>query len=528
MIAHGFEREYPIAKQHEFIRKLIESGNATLTERESPPGLEIKGEATKGYLQKLRPWRGRFLQLPKSLAGEYEAITGLTPTARIPIYTAAGQFMTRLSITGLAEGTTHIANLLSESFTGLGPTANPLINALLKVMGRSDLIYRLPRVLIRGFMANREEMMSLAEIGATKQAYRGTMGYFLNVLDKGSRLVSADIYNGMADAGWVPDTETGLREFVNQVGNYNKKLQPQIIRWLRDTHVQPFATAMQTFNTQGLRRMLLAPGVSGTSFRARLALHADIAAGLLGFAVLVAVINYLLSDDAEGPKGTKLGAVGWIGKDGKLHQLDLGRLTGWTRGPAITGVQSFVESKRAGLSSNTALSAAVRSMGNTALSEVTGPLNRFLTVSATGARPGVPMVQEAQVVPPQSPQDDFAPLRSQLAENIATGLRQASPLADAVAGLSEGKPLDEIAQRQASRFTPRTGMSQETIANLPRIVQASEINAYADALGKEARKVPIPDRWKMISERMTQDQLSPELRARAVIELRKKGTFRYP
>lgn len=366
--------------------------------------------------------------------------------------------------------------------------------------------------------------MELAEIGATKQAYRGTLGWFLNHIDRGSRLVMADIYRGMAEAGWVEDTETGLREFVNQLGNYNKKLQPTFIRWLRDTHVQPFATAMQTFNTQGLRRLLLAPGVSGTSARAKLALHADIAAGLMGFAVLVAFLNYLLSGKAEGPKGTKLGAVGWMGKDGKLQQLDLGLLTGWTRGARITGVQAFVESKRAGLPSNSALMAATRSVGNTALSEVTGPLNRFATVSLTGKRPGVPMVQEAQVVPPQ---DEFAPLRSQIAENTATALRQSSPLVDAIASFQEGKPISEIAQRQASRFTPRAGLSQETIENLPRIVKASEINAYADALGKQARKVPITERWKFVSDRMTQDGLSPELRGRAVVEMRKKGIFRY-
>lgn len=524
LLAHGFEREYPIALQHEFVRKLIESGNATLTEKESPPGLTIKGELTKGYLQKLRPWRGRFLQLPRSLAGEYEAITGLQPAARLAYYTKAAEMFTKLSITGLAEGTTHASNLLMETFTGLGPTSNPMINALLKVMGRSDLIYRLPRVIIRGFAANREEMMSLAEIGATKQPYRGTLGWFLNKIDQGSRLVSADIYKGMAENGWVDDTETGLREFVNQIGNYHKKLQPALVRWLRDTHVQPFASAIQTFNAMGLRRMVLAPGARGPTFRAKLALHADIAAGLIGFGVLVAVINYLLNQDVNGPKGTKLGAVGWIGEDGKLHQLDLGMLTGWTRGARITGFQAAVEARRAGLSGNTALMAATRSMGNTALSEVIGPLNRFATVALTGKRPGVPMVQEAQVVPPR---DDFAPLRSQIAENVATGLRQASPLADAVAGFAEGKPISDIAQRQASRFTPRTGMTQETIANLPRIVKASEINEYADALGKEARKVPLAQRWQFVSDRMTQDQLNADLRSRAVIEMRKKGVFRY-
>lgn len=525
LMANGFEREYPVGAQHDFINTMIENGVAAVSDRESPKDFEIMGQSTKGYLLKLKPWRGRWLQLPKSLAPEYEAITGLKPAASVPYATKFFSFLTKQSITGFAEGSTHMANLLMEVFTGIGPTANPMINVLLKSLGRADLLYRLPQVLIAGLADSREEMLELATIGAAKQPYSGILGRFLNVIDRGVRLSSNNIFTRMAAAGWVEDTETNRREFINQVGSYNRKLQPGWVRWLRDTHFQPFATAMQTFNVMGGRRMLGAPGVKASSTRAAAALRADIAAGALGFVMLVAFLNYLISGKAEGPKGTRLGAVGWIGKDKKLHQLDLGLLTGWTRGPRVTGAQAYVESKRSGLSTESAVRASMRQMGNTAISAIAGPGVQFTTKVVTGHRPGVPMVREAPVTPPQ---DEFNPLKSQLASNIKTAFRQANPIVDSTVSAIEGRPAQEIMQRQFSRFSPRVGMSEQTIEALPRIVKNSEINDYADALAKESHKVPVGQRPKWLLDRLNQDQLAPDVKARALIELRRKGAFTYP
>src|SRR5207248_9676597 len=101
---------------------------------------------------------------------------------------------------------------------------NPMLNALIKSLGRPDLLYRIPAVLIRGFTDRRSEMISLMERGSAKESYRGTIGRVLSAVDQGARLTAESVYKGMAEQGWVEDTETGLREFVNQVGNYNKRL----------------------------------------------------------------------------------------------------------------------------------------------------------------------------------------------------------------------------------------------------------------------------------------------------------------
>lgn len=522
IMKNGFGREYPVAKQHQFIKSLIDAGDAVLTDKEFPD-IQVKGEGTKGYLMRLGPFRNRWLQVRKSLAQEYQAASGLDPSASLGLYTKAADWLTRQSVAGLAEGSTHVSNLVSQVFTGIGPTGRPLLNALIKNTGRADIIYSLPKILINAFRDRRADMLHLAEIGAGKTPFPGSgklnlgMNWIITKVDKGTRLYARDVYKKMAANGIVPDTETGLREFVNQVGQYNKKLQPGWIRTLRDTGIQPFATAMQTFNVQGLRTLGLGPGAKGTGKLAALALRAEKASNLIGFAVLVGTVNYLVSGTSTGPKGTKLGAVGWIGDDGKLHQFDLGALTGISRGARITGIQPTIEAARLGLTDKEALASGVQGAGNTLLSSAMGPMNRAIFTALTGKRAGLPPVQEAPVVPPG---------KSQVMANVLQSAQQVNPLVDAAARVIQGKP-GEAVTRQLSRYTPKTGLSTETIEALPKITQTSQVNAYADALAKEAHKIPMKERGKWIMDRLKEDGLTPEMKGRAMLELRRKGAWSY-
>lgn len=531
LMANAFKREYPVAAQHEFIQTMIDEGLAKATKAPNPEGLLLNGETTIGRKLTLRPWSGSYLQVPKSMASEYDAGIGMLADQTIPGYTALGKAMTWLSTSGIAEGSTHVANLLSEMFTGPGPTGHPLLNALLKAAGRADILYRLPWVIMRGFSNNRDEMLALMERGMAKTPYRGLLvAPFLNTIDRGMRLTMASIYDDMVKNGWAEDTETGKREFINKLGNYKKELQPLWIRILRTTHVQPFATAIHNFNVQGLRSMTGRSGVKAAGHFARLALMAETAAGLLGVAVAVGVINYLLSGRPDGPQGTRLLNVGWIGDDKKLHQFDVGALTGWSRGPRVTGLQGYLESKRQGLNESQSQMNAARSVGNAALSYVSGPLNTVATIAATGERPGVkfgPNDRHLRVAPVQPPQQNYDALKSQLAANIAAALRSTTPAADAIASMVEGKSAEDIMQRQATRYMPKTGMKTETIANLPKIVTGSEVHAYSDSLGAQARRLPLNQRWNFVAGEMNKSQVPPEMRSRIIMDLRKAGTFSY-
>src|SRR5678815_3086002 len=69
IMANGFEKELPVATQHEFIKALIDSGNAKVMDNAKP--IDLMGEETKGYLLNLNPWRGKFLHVRKGLQPEY-------------------------------------------------------------------------------------------------------------------------------------------------------------------------------------------------------------------------------------------------------------------------------------------------------------------------------------------------------------------------------------------------------------------------------------------------------------------------
>lgn len=540
LMRNGFAREYPVAAQHDFIKHLVESGNAVTSGREFEPDLKIKGEPTKAYELKLRPWTDRptrvWLHVRESLAREYQRVTGLEKGTRLPLYSTTSEFFTKQSVMALAEGTTHSVNLFTRLLR-MGPTANPLINALIDV-GKStaagglpvDLLYTIPRVLIRGFTKQREAMLELTKISATKRPYRGGlgMGWLLNRFDQGIRLVAAENYRAMAKAKRVPDTETGLREYVNQAGQYSKAMQPTFLAFLRSTGIQPFATAVHTFNIQALRQGILSPGAKASSAKWALAMRVEQAAKFAAFLVLLRTIQgWLTPGSAAPPKGTPLGAVGWIDpKDQKLHTFDLGGLYGYTRLFNMTGIGPYMQARRMGLPTSTAVQQGLRSAESAGLRYLTGPLNQAGSIAITGSRPGVPMVREAPVVPPQQ-QDSLDPLKWQAAKNVETALIRANPWVSTYSDIKEGKTWEEIRRRQLLRFTPRTGPSAELIEAMPKVAETREMRDYTDYLATQARKLPIDKRADFIIKRLETDGVTDENWRQAWQMIRRKGVLRY-
>lgn len=525
IIAHGFEKELPVALQHEFIKKLIESGNAVVTDSMKGGDLTVKGEKTKPYLLKMRPWNNKFLQLRNSLTHEYESLVGIESNRRIPILSAVSDFLTRQSVAGLAEGTTHSANLLSEIFTGLGPTPNPIVNALLKTFGRMDLIYRLPKVFITAIKSKPKDLLALAEIGATKEGYKGLIaGRLLNSLDRSVRLNAAEVYKNMAKEGWVQDTETGLREFVNQTGNYNKRFQPYLIRFLRNSGAQPFATAYHNFNAMAVRRLGLGPGAKAPTKLRALALRADILGGWVGFAAIVTGLNYLISGNAFGPTGTPLGAVGWIGDDGKTKFFDVGGMTGYGRSLRISGIKDVAEGQMAGVQPGISAKQFGERMANTALGYVAGPLPRFATTATTGKSLSVPSVDISE---PGVPSENFRIMDNQFAMNVKEALKEANPIVNSLFMMNEGKPLQEIASKQATRYMPKSVSGIKSSDKFGEIVNKSNTKDYADRISKEARKLPRNERMDFIAKRLESDNVDPKFIPEIQREIKFKGTFKY-
>lgn len=557
IMANGFEREYPVAKQHEFIRKAVESGLAVINKSEKP--VEIRGETSKAYQLKTGTWNKQWLHVPRSMALEYEIASGLRPDVKLGLFTRINDFFTKQSVQGLAEGTTHGSNLMVALLSAPGPTGSPLLNTALKSVALpATTAYNFGKALAFGLSESvgprmeaalklagikapegmtlsewvRDTELGLAKISATKQPYMGAISArILNPIDRGVRVTLASVYKKFAEQGLVPDTETGLREFVNQAGNYSKRLQPEWIRILRSTAIQPFATAVHNFNVLGVRRMVGGPGAKATSLRAAALLRADTAATLIGVFTTAAMVNYLLNKgNVQGPKGTPLGGIGLDPKDHpeikaameklgmdttRPYHFNLLRFMGFERGPRALGILPYIEARRLGVAGPQAAERAAESVASTGMRYFGGPGMSWAWETATGKRFSYPPIQQAPVA---------APGESQILRNMAQGAVDANPISASIVDLVEGKPIASVAQRQFSRFSPTPGMREELAQKLPEIIEKGQEKEFAKDIMRRARNMKPSARSKYVEEQI-QKITDPKVRRMVVRSLAREGVL---
>ena len=492
IIARGFEGDFAIAMKNKMDRLLVESGDAAIT-KTSEPAPTLKGEPSVSF-----PYRNlalvedgkmipisRSLWIRKSLSGEYRRLAGTDAPLEIPIFTKhVGERLTHMAIAGLSEGTVHVSNLLAGILTRPGPTASPLFNSLLKVTGRADVPITIAQLVRKSFANNKAQLAELAEIGALKEGYHGKlMGAFLGKVDRAVRLTLDDIYQGMAAKGIVEYTPRARREFINQVGQYNKRLQGPLIKALRETHVGPFATAGRAFNVLGLKTIALSPGVKATSLAHAAALRADALAGWVGAFTIAATINYLTSGQVTGSPGTPLGDLDMgIDAEGKHHVFPLSAVFGYDRALRITGLRGFIESQRIGLKRAASFQRGLENVVTAAVNPAMGPTIHAGIMAATGHRAALPAVREAPVVEPGS-------AMPQMVADTEHALLEANPIIASAYEASQGKPFADILQRQLTRFAPRSAPTADLIEALPKIVEKRQMEDYINDISRRAKKL---------------------------------------
>ncbi len=534
LISNTFQRQLEIARKNEMDQKLVASGNAKI----APPGqtIEIAGErgiafplarqvvVLAGNPNKIIS-QARNIYVRQSLAGEYRTAANVDASFAIPVVTPIMNAFNRAALAGLTEFTVHMSNQFTALF--LRPTSGPLLtDSLLSLFGRADVPVTLVRALIKSFGDHTQQLAELAEIGSLREERqtKNPLGRILQKTDRTTRLILDDTFQRLVESGIVPDTETARREYANAIGQYNKRMQGPLTRFLRETGFGPFVVAGKTFNVLGIKTMTLSPGTKATNAFAAAALRANMLAKWIGFVVLLGVLNYLLTKDKKGGplgrKGVRLGDLdtGRTDKNGKPLSLPLMDIFGLGRGARVTGIRGYVQARYLGLSNGTALDAAAKDVINAAVGPVAGPGPRAATIMATGSAPAVGVPRTAPVA---------APGQNQLALNIGAALGEANPVVKSILDVQGGKTLEQAAGRQFPRFAMRPGMEGEKAANMPKIVNAAQLNAYTEDLGKKARGMPLQQRYKFVQQKLTSDKLNPQNKARAMVILERQGVFKY-
>lgn len=323
------------------------------------------------------------------VAGEMRQVLG--PDRELPKLplTVAAQWA---SLASLGDFFSHIGNL-STGFMRAGMHPFDTIRGI-----KADL-YNEPW--FRDHIVELARISALREHGADTGGTHGLFGggkldptkytsELLTLMDRTMRVTAAKAFDRMAASGRAEATQGNKRDFVNQIGgNYNKRTQSQLVAFLRDTGLGPFATASGNFLMQSLRLIGLRPGVRTNSLKSSMRLQAEMLARIAILPAAAVALNQMMWGKPEGDEKTPWGA--WkIGEgNGKTYYIDLLGLTGLRRSLRTVGLQSMIEgqregARRAGSNAGTDSGRAIHDVVLATLHAGLGPPVDFMETLRTG------------------------------------------------------------------------------------------------------------------------------------------------
>lgn len=527
IVRNTFEKQLEVANKNTFDDALVQSGNAKI---DSPGRVVMIGDKpaigfplsrrlmittkegqTKSFSQ------AKNIYVRADLASEYRTASGVDKKWNIPLLTPFMTLLNRAALSGLTDATVHLSNQATALFNR-PVSGNFWMDTLLSNADRADVPVTMVRAIIKAFKDNSEQAAELAKIGALRplDIHYGVFGRALKATDRITRLVLDDAFKELVRKGLVENTETERREYVNQIGQYNRRLQGPLTRLLRDIGFGPFVTAGKTFNALGVKMVTLSPGAKASSAYAAAVLRANVLSKWIGGAVFVGTMNYLITHKVMGRAGTPLGNIdtGKNDSSGKQLSLPYFSLIGLGRGLRVTGLKGAIDSKRMGLTDGDAVEAATRDIINSWAAPAMGPGVKFGMVAASGYGPAVDVPRVSRVV---------SPGENQRLENTKEALRQASPLVQSYLKYRQGKSANEILSSQLPRFTMSPGKTEAMVSKYPKIVSYAQGSAFIDDMIHEARRMAKPDRNKFVSEQVK--QLPVNQREHAIREVKRRHVY---
>lgn len=531
-----YARQLEIANRNKFDRMMVDAGHAVIDRPGRQNEIKIQGEGVTAFEIKRTVLQTNGQRIPQfeniyvrnSIAPEYRSALNLDPKFSIPVITPVSKLINGLALSGLTEVTAHIGNLSHSLFWRPGVTQHFWSEIGLAALGRADAFVAVAKAMRKFTAEDQVRIRELTEIAAMREPPPPKSGFnptkwggkLIEHMDIRTRLQLDRMYQNLAEQGLVPKTETARREFVNQIGQYNRRAQGQVMHWLRDTGIAPFVTAGRAFNVLALRTALLHPGVESTGVGSRLAMAATMASKVGGTLALIGTLNYLLTRNKGGGvfgrPGVALGAVD-LGVDDKNKRpltLNLANILGLQRVARVTGVRGGAEALRYHLPLGTVLDSTYRDLQNSWTAPVLGPVARAVSLGATGRQPAIGVPRTAPVVPPG---------QSQVVQNLKTAAIETSPIIAGVHdSLQPGATGWEWLQKQGGRFTLQPGKPASMVEGdkYKRIVARAQASEFVNDVIMRARKMQGVDRANYVRESIM--QLDPRDRPNALRTLEER------
>lgn len=509
MMRNTIGRQLEIANKNAFDNSLVDTGNAVIDEPGKQVDIGGKPAIPFDYIRKnllIKNEIGEVIRVPQNrkiyvnadIAKEYRRAANLDATMLIPGVQGVFDAVTKLQLAGLVDAGTHVSNLFTTLFTRPGIIGNTLVESSLAATGRADVPFIIAKAIAKGFQDNSKQIAELAEIGAMRGDYKTTGLNVLNsavhFFDATTRLVLDDAYHRFVKDGLVEDSETGRREFVNQVGQYNKRAQTAFTAMLRDTKLAPFITAGKNFNALAVRYGTLSPGVDAVGNAQAAALRLQVASKWAGSFALIGLVNYMFTGKMAGRPGTPIGRID-LGRDdeaGRPLTFPALDVLGGGRTLRITGIRSAVDSDRLGLPTQTQLDGAFRDILNTAASPLLGPAIRSAFSGASGYDIALDVGRKYPVVPPSE---------SQHFSDATKAIMDINPIAGAVHAASQpGATVSSVMQKQLPRYLPTSGKPPEMVEKYADIVRMAKTGNFTDDMIGRVRKMAPDVRSQVVTD----------------------------
>ena len=546
IVANSYAKMLDIASYNEYVRALEKSGLAVIG-KPGQIGVEIGGQPTEAFPLRRRTViinnegqsftvpQDKTIYLRRDLAKEFRGATNIDAPLSGNLIRQVNRTINWSAIAGLTDATAHSLNLTTFLLTRPGIGGDSLREAIASTGGFGTVAVVSERLIakaiaqVRGDLSVQERTGALAEIGAMRQPHEGTKWYqiggrALSYYDRLTRLVADDGFSFLVEKGLAEDTPTARREYINQVGQYNRRAQPPIMRALKDSGVSPFIVAGKSMAVLHARLVSQGSGVKATGNAQALALRGMVMARMVGTLATVQAINYMITGQIGGRKGTPWFAVD-TGKDdenGKPIVVDIaGRLFGYTRAARMTGIKSMVTDLQNGLTPGQAVNDGLKDISNSLISPVAGPPVRFAVGALTGHPTAVGFPRQYPAVPPG---------QSQMLSDFEYAMGYSNPVSSGYLEGARRHPGDWLAQfynfanRQLPGVLPKTGTRAETLENLPHIVNAAQLHDYIDWSAREARQLPQAERLEYLFKQ--KDRIDdPLLQVKFLEEALRKGVL---
>lgn len=352
-------RLHEVSKQRMY-DALVKSGAALEADKVATAPETMHGERARRFTIETYGGKKRSLYMPDSLASELATVLDI---GKRPPESKIIKALTQVQLLSAVDLVAHLKNLHTSVVNALGRSSVAQdIAARFPGISSAVALYDIAKVsreLIADTPEIRSEIASMAKTGNIRPSYPATGvnkitrgQQLIHGVDTAVRVILNRRFSEIAKRGWAEDTPRGRYDFIQQVGEYNRRLMPRYQQWMRDSGFSPFIVAGKTFNRLSTRLVTGDPGFKAKTAGAEAAARAIQLSTMATLVSVPILINLSTTGRVGGRPGTPIGSIdtGKNTADGKPITVDLMHITGHRRGLRRLGVDALMKGVQQGKS----------------------------------------------------------------------------------------------------------------------------------------------------------------------------------